>query len=128
MKDDKIVVRCKDKQLMKGKVHDFTPEKVFFNMRLLTGECVKIKTEDLKAIFLVKDYKGNKDYTYSYKDVLLWGGMKIRITFNDSERMIGYVPYHINSDRGFFVTPADLNGNNKKVFVIKSAVREILYM
>ena len=128
MREDKIVVRCKDKKIMKGKVHDFSATKVFFSMRLLSGERVKIKIEDVKAIFIVKNYEGNKDYKYSYKDVLLWGGMKIRINFKDNEVMIGYIPYHINSDRGFFVTPADLNGNNKNVFVIKSATREISYI
>jgi hypothetical protein len=43
MKDDKIVVRCKDNKIMKGKVYDFSATKVFFSMRLLSGERVKIK-------------------------------------------------------------------------------------
>ena len=128
MKGDKIVVRCKDSTLLKGMTYDFNPGKLFFNMRLLNGERVQLKLEDLKAIFIVNDFNGNKDYRYSYKDVLLWGGIKIKLTFNDNEIMIGYIPYHISGAQGFFVTPADLNGNNNSVFVIKSAIREISYL
>ena len=128
MKNDKIVVRHKDRTLMKGRTHDFAPGKLFFNMSLLNGERVQMKIEDLKAIFIVNDFKGNKDYKYSYKDVLMWGGIKIKIIFNDNEVMIGYIPHHIDGVQGFFVTPADLNGNNKNVFVVKSATREISYL
>ena len=128
MRANKIVIRCKDNKIMKGRIYNFDPEKFFFSIRLLNGDRVQMKTEDVKALFIVKDFEGNKDYKYSYKDVLLWGGMKIKITFNDNEIMIGYIPHHINGTQGFFVTPADLNGNNKNVFVIKSAIREISYL
>ncbi len=128
MNNDKLVVRCKDRTLLKGNSVDFDSKKLFFSMRLLSGEQVKIHVEDLKAVFIVKDYTGNEDYTYSYKDVLIWGGIKIRITFNDSEVMIGYISYHINGDQGFFVTPADVKVNNKSVYVIKSSTKDITYL
>ncbi len=128
MRGDKIVVRCKDKSLLKGRIYDFTPDKPFCTMRLLNGDRLQLKLENVKAIFIVKNYDGDMDYKYTYKNVLLWGGMKIRISFKDNEVMIGYIPFHINGAKGFFVTPADIDGNNEKVFVIKSAIREISYL
>ncbi len=128
MNNDKIVIRQKDRTLLKGKSINFNIKKSFFKMRLLSGEQTIVQIEDLKAIFIVKDHTGNKDYTYSYADDLIWYIIKIRIVFNDGEVMIGYVPSHINGDQGFFVTPADLKGNNKSVYVVKSSIKEIKYI
>ncbi len=128
MRDDKIVVRRIDKSLLKGRIYDFCPDKPFCTMRLLNGDRIQLRLKDVKAIFIVKSYAGNKNYKYSYKNVLLYGGLKIKIIFNDNEEMIGYMPFQIYSAKGFFVTPADFNGNNEKVFVNRSATREIVYL
>ncbi len=128
MNNYKLVVRQKDKTLLKGKSIDFDPNRLFFNMSLLSGVQTKIHMENLKAIFIVKDYAGNKDYTYSYEDVLFWYGIKIRITFNDGEIMIGYISDYISSKRGFFVTPADIKGNNRGIYVIRSSTKDITYI
>ena len=128
MNNYKIVVRLKDSTLLKGKSLDFDPDNLFFNMSLLNGVQAKIHIKDLKAIFIVKDYAGNKDYTYSYQDVLQWYGIKIRITFLDGEIMIGYISDYISSKKGFFVTPADVKGNNRSVYVIKSSTKDITYL
>ncbi len=128
MQDEKVIVRCKDRSLLKGSTYDFDPGQTFFHIKLLTGRRIKMMTEAVKALFIVKDYNGNKEYKYLYKDTLIWGGIKIKITFTDNEVMIGYVPYHISGAPGFFVTPADLGGNNERVFAVKSAIREIMYL
>ena len=125
---DKMVIRFKDKTLIKGRSLDFSPKKTIFNFRLLSGEVVKVDVEKLKAAFMVKTFEGNKSYKYTYKDFLPWGGNKVRIEFFDGEIIIGYVPHHINDDRGFFITPADVGGNNKQVFVVTSATRDITYL
>lgn len=128
MNNYRIVIRQKDRTLLKGKSINFNINRSFFKMRLLSGEQTIVHIEDLKAIFIVKDYTGNKDYTYSYEDDLLWYIIKIRITFHDSEVMIGFVPSYINGNQGFFVAPADLKGNNKSVYVVKSSIKEIKYV
>ena len=125
---DKMVIRFKDKSLIKGRPVDFSPKKTMFSFRLLNGEVVKVDIEKLKAVFMVKTFEGNKNYNYTYKDFLPWGGNKVKVEFFDGEVIIGYVPHHINNERGFFVTPADLGGNNKQVFVVTSAIRDIIYL
>ncbi len=128
MNTNKIVIRQKDRTLLKGKSINFTADKSSFKMRHLSGEETIVQIEDLKAIFIVKDYTGNEDYTYSYEDDLLWYVIKIRLTFHDGEVMIGFVPRYINDNQGFYVTPADLKGNNKSVYVVKSSIKELQYI
>jgi hypothetical protein len=128
MKINKIVARLKDRTLMKGTTSDFLPENEFFNMKLLDGDVVPVNIDKLKALFFVKTFEGNKNYTYSYKDIIPWGGNKVKVEFFDGEEMIGYTPYHFYGQRGFFLTPADLKGNNRHVFVVTSSTQKITFM
>jgi hypothetical protein len=84
--------------------------------------------EKLKAAFIVKSFEGDKNYQYLYKDFLPWEGNKVRVKFIDGEVIIGYAPHHNYDQNGFFLTPADLQGNNKRVFVNVSATSNIIYM
>jgi hypothetical protein len=120
-----MVLRFKDKKLMKGLTNDFSPHKNFFHLKLLSGAVVIVNTEKLKAAFFVKTFNGNKDYIYKYNDFIPWGGNKIKIEFIDGEVIIGYTPHHPSGHRGFFVTPADLQGNNKRIFVIASSTKKM---
>ena len=42
---------------MKGQTTDFFPNKNDFHLELLSGEIVKIETEQLKSLFFVKDFE-----------------------------------------------------------------------
>ncbi len=128
MQTEKMVVRFKDRTLMKGITSDFSPRKSIFSLKLLNGEMVKVDMDKLKAAFIVKTFSGNKEYTYSYKDVLPWGGNKVKVEFKDGEIMIGYVSHHISNSQNFYITPADLNGNNKQAFIIASSTKDVMYL
>jgi hypothetical protein len=78
-------------------------------------------------MFFVKSFEGNKKYNYTYKDALFWAGDKIMVKFNDGEKLIGYTDQLDFSPKGFFITPADLNGNNKYVFASKSAIQSMSF-
>lgn len=125
MQLSRMVLRFKDKKIMKGISSDFSPFKRFFHLKLLNGAVVIVNTEKLKAAFFVKTFNGNKEYTCKYKDFIPWAGNKIKIEFTDGEVMIGYTPHHPSDHHGFFVTPADLQGNNKRVFVIASSTKKM---
>jgi hypothetical protein len=85
--------------------------------------------EDAKAIFFVKDLDGNKDYKYTYKDVISGEGKKTILYFKDGEKVVGYVHAYSPERKGFFIKPADLNGNNNRIYVITSSLKkmEIIY-
>ena len=128
MIDNKVVIRFKDKTLMKGRISDFARNKTVFSLQLLNGKVKEILTKDLKAVFIVKSFGGDKKYNCTYKDFIPWGGHKIKVEFNDGEVMIGYTPYYPEANQDFFIIPADLQCNNKEVYIVNSATRQIYYL
>jgi hypothetical protein len=127
MTKNKIVVRFKDSTLLKGTVSAFSPFHKFFHLERPGGDVVTVDIDRIKAMFFVKSFDGDKKYNYMYKDELFWVGDKIMVKFNDGEKLIGYADQLDCSPRGFFITPADLNGNNKYVFASKSAIKSMSF-
>lgn len=125
MKVNNMVVRFKDKTLIKGRNLDFSPNRLFFHLTLSSGEVVKIDVRRLKAAFFVKRFAGNKHYKYTYKDILPSKSGKFKVEFFDSEVMIGYAEQYPFDRHGFFITPADIDGNNEKVFAVTSSIKRI---
>ena len=122
MQKRKVVVRLKDKTSLKGKISNFSPLYSFFQLELLNGDSVIVSIDKIKAMFFVKSFEGNKQYNYKYEDKLLWAGDKITLKFNDGEKIVGYAQHSDFTPKGYFITPADVNGNNTYVFASKSAI------
>ncbi len=123
-----VVVRSKDGTLMKGKTSDFSPNRDRFHLEMLNGEVVDLDIEHLKAIFFVRDLEGNKDHNDDYSDVIAGGGRKIQVKFYDGELLTGYSLSYAPDRHGFFVTPADMQSNNERIFLINSAVEKIEFL
>ena len=128
MKPNKVVLRFKDGTIMKGNTSDFFPNKVRFHLSHLSGNVEEIDVEELKAMFFVKDFKGNKDHYKKYNDTVHGAGKKIKVDFSDGESIIGYALGYSDDRQGFFMTPADLDGNNDRVFVVKSATKSVEFL
>ena len=125
MKPNKVVVRFKDDTIMKGNTSDFFPNKALFHLSYREGKIKEIDVEELKAVFFVKDFKGNKDHNKKYDDTVQGAGRKIKVDFSDGESIMGYVLGYSPDRQGFFMTPADLAGNNERIFVVKSATKSV---
>ncbi len=119
---NKVVTRFRDGRLLKGKTNDFAPKNKHFHLETPNGERVTVQMDKLKAVFFVKDCNGNENHQDEYNNVVPGGGMKIKATFFDGEVIIGYSLSYFSNPYGFFMTPADLKGNNERIFVIKSSV------
>ena len=91
----------------------------------MNGDIVEISIEDLKAVFFVKDFKWNKNHINKYSVEIAAGGRKIEVRFFDGETVVGYTLAYSPDRQGFFMAPADLQGNNERIFVIKSATEKI---
>jgi hypothetical protein len=128
MQTNKVVARFKDGTIMKGNTSDFFPNKVSFHLNCLDGKLEEIDVEKLKALFFVKDFEGNKDHKKKYDDLIHGAGRKIVVDFNDGESIIGYAIGYSPDRRGFFMTIADLGGNNERAFVVKSATKNIKFL
>ena len=126
---NQIVIRLKTRELKKGYTDDFIPTKDTFHLTSREGKTEEINVEDTKAIFFVKDLDGNKNYKYTYKDVISGEGKKVIVYFKDGETIVGYVLVYSPERKGFFMKPADLQGNNKRIYVVASSLKkmEIIY-
>ena len=125
---DKVVIRYKDNTVLKGRTSDFASDKATFHVRLLNGKVEEVQIEDLKAVFYVENFVGDSNYICRYKDCIQWGGHKIKVEFFDGEVIVGYIPYYPKGKTNFLMTPADLKSNNKMVYVVHSAIKQIYYL
>jgi hypothetical protein len=125
---NQIVVKFKDGSVKKGNTNDFLPNKQIFHLNTTDGEMDAINVENAKAIFFVKDFAGDKDHDYSYEDVVPGGGRKINVVFNDGEVVVGYALGYSPDRQGFMMTPADLSGNNERIYAVASAVKKVQFL
>ena len=128
MAPNKVVAKCKDNTMRKGTTRDFFPNKSQFHLEEMNGEILEINVEDLKAVFFVKNFEGNKAHQKSYDDNVAGGGKKIKVRFFDGETVVGYTLGYSPDRQGFFLTPADLQGNNERIFVVTSATEKIEFL
>ncbi len=128
MELNKVVIKFKNGSIQKGKTNDFFPNKKQFHLELLDGRVVIISTGQLKAIFFVKDFEGNKEHKDCYNDTIIGGGRKIRVRFPDGETIIGFTQGYSSQRLGFFMIPADRGGNNERIFVINAAAKEVSFI
>ena len=127
MQPNKVIARFKDGMIMKGNTSDFFPNKLRFHLNRMDGKTEVIDIETLKAVFFVKDFEGNKAYQKKYEDTIYGAGRKIEVEFTDGESITGYALGYSPDRHGFFLTPADLNSNNERIFVLKSATTNITF-
>ena len=129
MPANKIVVHEKGGNVLKGTTIDFLPKRPLFHLAIggIHGEEMKkIVIDNLKAVFFVKDFDGNKNHQDAKGvDALPASGKKIRAVFKDGEIITGYT-HVLNMDQpGLFLVPVDPKSNNERIFVIFSSLSKL---
>jgi hypothetical protein len=130
----KIVIRYADGKLTKGFTSDFFPNKPLFHVQSIDSQPmdkgVEVHVKDLKAVFFVKDFAGNKDYNEHkrFAEGQQPSGRKVEVTFTDGEVIVGSTLGYEPSRPGFFVTPADPKSNNLRIFIITARVLNFRYL
>jgi len=125
-----IVVRYRDGHMIKCFTKDFYPTKDRFHITSESGITHIIKLNELKAIFFVKDFQGDRNHVerrkFDPKTKIL--GRKVGIKFKDGEMIVGSAFSYNEKNKGFFLTPADSESNNKRIFIISDAVEKIIFL
>lgn len=124
--EHKIVVHLKDGTIHKGVTHDFQATVESFHV--LPGEGggvpVRVRTDDMKALFYVRDYVGNRDFVArrQFADAHA-NRRKAIVRFKDGEEIWGVLGEGADEENvGFFFFPADERDNNVRIFVVRSAL------
>jgi hypothetical protein len=124
-KRDLVVARFRRGEMIKGRAMNFYPSHPTFRVRTDTGDQIQIKMSELKAVFFVKDLDGNTRHKRrrDFPAIRPPGAEeeKTAILFKDGEVLLGYLDSQAQNWQGFFVTPADVGGNNLRVYVINEA-------
>ncbi len=128
--ENRVVVHYSGGKLAKGYAFDFNQDKNHFHLFAdqTKTEMIEVSQSELKAVFFVKSFEGNAEYTspdFSEEEIKCLPGMKLKVVFKDGESMYacswGYSP----ARKGFFIIPCDEGDNNKKIYVIKSSTSSV---
>ena len=128
MEADKVVIHFKDGNILRGNTKDFFPNKKTFHLIIEGSKDKEVNIEKLKAVFFVKDLKGDNNYVYEFDDKVSGGGKKIAVDFFDGETIVGYVLSYSPQRQGFIMMPANLEGNNNRIFVVNSAIKSVDFL
>ena len=136
MLQNKIVVHYQDGRIYEGVTRDFFPNKDVFHLFPVDGlpetEPIMISIHDLKAVFFVKEFEGNREHkdkeeAESHKTTTVVG-RKIRVIFKDGEVLVGTTHGYQPGRPGFFVHASDPQSNNERCFVISAATKEVSFI
>jgi hypothetical protein len=128
---NKVVVAYLDGRRSHGCVYDFSPLKDTFRLVSGTGSMQhkgEVDLKDLKAVFFVKDFRGNSKYKESKNIEPGKPGRKIEVTFSDGEKVVGMTQAYNPQSKGFFVFPADAKSNSLRIFVVNWNVRDVKFI
>jgi hypothetical protein len=123
-----VVARYLDGRTVKGFTEDFFPERPAFRVQSRTEDPQIVRVRDLKAVFVVRDLAGDptrekgRSFPENYAPEK---GKKVAVLFKDGELLVGYTLTYLPGKQGFFVFPADADGNNLRVYVVSEAARQI---
>ena len=129
---NKVVVAYLNGSRLPGCVYDFSPLKDTFRL-ILEGDTshqkfAEVVLKDLKAVFFVKDFRGDSKYKESQKIAEGKPGRKIEVVFSDGEKIVGTTQAYDPKKSGFFVFPADAKSNSLRIFVVNWNVRSVKFL
>src|SRR5215468_4529137 len=132
IQSNKVVVALVDKRRIKGFVYNFSAVRETFSVfpteSAHKSEANDIRLKDVKAVFFVKDFTGNSTRNDVQSPEQLRRGRKMEITFRDGEKMIGTTEAYHPQKPGFFMFPADADGNNMRIFVVNANLRSVKFL
>ncbi len=125
-----VVARLRNGDVVKGYTRDFFPDRPLFHVLPKGGQVAfAVKTAELKALFFVRDLLGNrmrnKGRRFPAVDQGPQTGRRIAVLFEDGELLVGYAQTYGPDKAGFFVFPADSQSNNIRVYVLRTATRQV---
>jgi hypothetical protein len=127
---NKVVAHHTNGKLVKGTTQDFFPNRPVFHVAPAEGGSpVEVRCKDLKAVFFVRDLAGDarrkdpRGFLTAPSETRQ--GKKIAVLFRDGELLCGYTLTFSPDRDGFFLFPADAQGNNLRIHVMSAACVEI---
>jgi len=122
----KVIVRTRDGNVIPGFANE---DRIKKTLKIINqqGKEETFTIDKLKAVFFVKDFQGNPEYdeikflNKQSVSSMIW----VRVEFFDGEVLEGKVLNNMEliSSPGFYLSPSDQDTNNKRVYVVKSSLK-----
>ncbi len=112
----RVVVHTVEGQVKRGVLHDADLVSATLDLVQPGGETEAVPTENVKAIFFML-VPGEKAPAAE--------GKKVRVTFRDGRQVAGFSPDYDETGAGFFMVPGDTRTNTGRIWVYRSAVRQV---
>ena len=139
---EKVVMRLLNGRTIKGTLRDFSASSPTVKLKLSNQpDMMEISLTEVKAIFFVKTYTGNKEYHEKRKFGLAQGrGRRIMVRFKDGEIVLGLsqslkpseggslAALSAGGAKGITLYPADPESNNTEVFVVLSSLIDLRFL
>jgi len=125
------VVRFKDGRRLRGTFYSMDLNDEGFNFVALgrhgaTQDRVHVRFSDLKAVFQVRDLRGNRRHLPRYATPSVNDPDEAAVYFTDGEVIRGHITGHWGPhDPRFYLVPRDADDNNVLVIVESSAVERV---
>jgi hypothetical protein len=125
------VARFRDGRTVKGYTFDFTPNKELFHVTAPDDDkkITEVSASDLKAIFYVKTFEGNnrrtKTHELAERSMQKIAGLKLKVTFHDTEVLCGTTNGYSKGRQGFFLIPLDKSSNNDRAYVLADSTLSV---
>mgnify|MGYP001614504703 CR=1 FL=1 len=134
--NQRVILRFLDGKMMKGIVKDLKLIDDHLFIEDESSQQLKVRLKELKAIFFVKSFDGNR----SYNEKKNFAGTppaskRVFVKFKDGETMVGFIEGDMPWEKGFFLEsikekgfhliPVDEDSNNTKILVITTAVKDV---
>jgi hypothetical protein len=120
--------------MVKGTTADFFPGKESFHVSEAgappDATPVEVRTNELKALFFVKDLAGNREHVEqnTFDPSRPPPGRKIKVVFTDGEVLVGTTAGYQKGRPGFFLVPADAGSNIERCYVVTAATKEVSFL
>jgi len=122
----KVIVRTRDGEVIPGFANQ---DRINTTLKIITqqGKEQTFSLHKLKAVFFVKDFQGNPEYdeikflNKQSVSSMIW----VRVEFFDGEVLEGRILNNMEliCSPGFYLSPSDQDTNNKRVYVVKSSLK-----
>jgi hypothetical protein len=132
MEKRKVIVRKLNGEILKGYAEQ-SPDSMSskdggITITSLTEETICVPKSEIKALFFVRKFSGNKEYAEVkfFESQPRIDGLWVRVYFFGNEAIEGIVANSISFllEDGFYLKPPDPNSNNRLMYVVKSALKD----
>ena len=135
MNKQMVIIRFLDGRIIRGYIDKFSQQNSHISIVDEKSNKQSIQLNQLKAVFYVKSFEGNKHYAEkkTFRETKQ-KGKKILVRFKDGESLTGHLEGDVPWERGFFLEPkkggfflipSDYKSNNRRVFVVSEAVTNV---